>query len=264
VSPLPDDTEALDALARHGAQSTRWAGRPLAFVQQTGSTNDDVRAAARDGAEHGYALVANAQTSGRGRRGRVWHSPVGANLYLSLLVRPRITVEESPMLALVTGLALARAVDRFVDARGVTVKWPNDLRIQRKKCAGILVEGAVREGVLDTAVIGIGLNVHRRDWPQELSGIATSLEEHTEQNLSRASVLIAVLEECERAIDAMLLGGSAKRALIEALASRCDTIGTRVDVDGVVGIASGIEDDGALVVRCDDGSVRSVRSGEVR
>ncbi|MBL8682835.1 MAG: biotin--[acetyl-CoA-carboxylase] ligase [Myxococcales bacterium] len=260
----PQDSEALAALARRGVTSTRWAGKSLVFVRETGSTNDDVREAARRGAEHGYTVVADAQTSGRGRRGRVWHSPVGANLTFSLLTRPRIAVEESPMLALAVGLAVARALDRFVDARAVSVKWPNDVRIHKKKCAGVLVEGVVREGLLDAAVVGIGLNVFARPWPEALAHSATCIEEHARESLSRAEVLVAVLEACERTIDAMLLGGSARRALVRELASRCDTLGTRVDIDGVSGVALRIDDDGGLVVRGDDGVERVVRSGEIR
>lgn len=257
------DAAALGALVRDGVSSTKWAGQPLRFVHQTGSTNDDVREAGRAGAEHGYTLVADAQTAGRGRRGRVWHSPVGANLYVSILTRPRLAVEDSPMLALIVGLAVARAVDRFVGA-DVSVKWPNDVRIGRRKCAGILVEGAIRDGLLDTAVVGIGLNVLAREWPEELRATATSIEAHTTVDVSRAAVLVAVLEECERAIDAMLLGGSSRSRLVSELASRCDTIGSRVDIDGVSGIATRIESDGALVVKGDDGVEHLVRSGEVR
>lgn len=255
---------ALEALGREGVTGTRWAGRPLIVLRETGSTNDDVREAGRAGAPHGYTVVADAQRAGRGRRGRSWHSPEGVNLYLSLLVRQSLEVQRSPMLALCAGLGVARACDRFVEGARVTVKWPNDVRIDGRKCAGVLVEGSIREGKLDAAVIGIGLNVHERRWPASLEGVATSLDAHAREPLSRATVLLATLEEVERCVDAMLLGGSARAALVRALRERCDTIGARfvIDHEEVTGVD--IDDEGSLVVRRDDGTLRAIRSGEVR
>lgn len=255
----PDD---LVLACRALSLATRWAGRPLVHLARTSSTNDDARAAARDGAPQGYTVVADAQSAGRGRRGRAWHSPVGANVYASVLLRPAIEVHDAPLLALVAGLAVARACDRFVPPAYVTVKWPNDVRIHRKKAAGILVEGAIREGGFDSVIVGVGLNVHPSEWPPELVERATSLGEHC-ATVTRAAALGALLEELERAVDEMLSGPSGRSAVARAVAERCDTLASRVQIEGVEGIAEAIEDDGALRVRRDDGSVTVVRSGEV-
>ena len=112
---------AFAALATAGVRETRWLGRSFDYRPSTESTNDDARALAREGAPHGTVVLADAQRAGRGRRGRVWHSPVGSNLYLSALVRPNLAVTDAPLLTLVTGLAVARACDRFVSAESVTV-----------------------------------------------------------------------------------------------------------------------------------------------
>jgi BirA family biotin operon repressor/biotin-[acetyl-CoA-carboxylase] ligase len=258
------DYAALEALGREGVAGTRWAGRPLIVLRETGSTNDEAREAGRAGAPHGYTVVADTQRAGRGRRGRSWYSPEGVNLYLSLLVRPSLEVQRSPMLALCAGLGVARACDRFVEGARVTVKWPNDVRIDGRKCAGVLVEGSIREGTLDSAVIGIGLNVHERHWPSALEGIATSLDEYAHAPLSRATVLLAVLAEVERCVDALLLGGSARATIVRALRERCDTIGARFVIDDEEVTGVDLDDDGSLVVQRCDGTLRSVRSGEVR
>lgn len=260
---LEAERAQLEAIARDGLDGTRWMGRRFEYRAQTGSTNDDVRAASREGAPHGLVVLAESQSAGRGRRGRAWHSPEGSNLYFSVLLRPSLDVADAPLLALVAGLAVARACDRFVASERVTVKWPNDVRVDRKKVAGILVEGSIRGDKLDSAVVGIGLNVHERAWPEELRERAISLADATFTELSRPAVLRATLEELERAVDALLLGGSSRDALVRSLRARCDTIGTTVTVDAVHGRATALNDDGSLVIERDDGSAVSVRSGEI-
>jgi BirA family biotin operon repressor/biotin-[acetyl-CoA-carboxylase] ligase len=253
----------FEALSHHGFTGSRWIARTFEYRQNTGSTNDDARLAARNGAAHGHTILADAQSAGRGRRGRSWHSPEGTNLYLSVLLRPSLDVSDAPLLALLSGLAVARACDRFVASDRVTVKWPNDVRIDRKKVAGILVEGTIHGDRFDTAIVGIGLNVHEREWPEELRDKATCLASHADAPLSRTAVLAAVLEELERAVDAMLLGGSSRDELVSALRSRCDTLGTEVTIDSVHGRAIDIANDGALIVERDDHTTIAVRAGEV-
>ncbi|MFO0556663.1 MAG: biotin--[acetyl-CoA-carboxylase] ligase [Polyangiales bacterium] len=260
---LQRERDELEALSRDGFTRARWIAKTFEYRPQTGSTNDDARSAAREGAAHGHTVLAERQSSGRGRRGRSWHSPEGSNLYLSVLLRPSLDVADAPLLALIAGLAVAHACDRFVASERVTVKWPNDVRIDRKKVAGILVEGSIRGDRFDTAIVGIGLNVHEREWPDELRDKATCLASHADAPLSRTAVLAAVLEELERAVDAMLLGGSSRDGLVRALRSRCDTLGTDVSIDSVHGRAIDLADDGALIVERDDHTTVAVRSGEV-
>ncbi len=260
---LAEERAAFEALARDGAAGTRWIAKRFEYRDATDSTNDDARAAAREGAAHGTTILAESQRAGRGRRGRAWHSPLGSNLYLSVLLRPRIAVADAPLLTLVTGLAVARACDRFVSPESVTVKWPNDVRVHRKKVAGILVEGSVRGDQLDSAVVGLGLNVHPRPWPEELRDKATCLGAHCDGRVTRPAALLAVLEELELAVDKLLLGGSSRDALVRALRARCDTLGARVTIDGVTGVARDLGDDGALLVEREDGSLTAVRAGEI-
>lgn len=253
----------LEAWSRDGLTSTRWIARTFDYRAQTDSTNDDARAAGREGREHGHAILAESQRAGRGRRGRAWIAPEGTNLSLSVLLRPALEVSDAPLLALVTGLAVARACDRFVTRGEVTVKWPNDVRIERKKVAGVLVEGAIRGERFDTAVVGVGLNVHARTWPPELSDRAAALEDFSDRALDRTEVLRALFDELERAVDALLLGGSSRDALLRELRARCDTLQTTVSIDGHAGRAVAIADDGALVIEHEDGTRAALRAGEV-
>ena len=141
---------------------------PLRVVDATGSTNDDVRALAAAGAPHGSAVAAHAQTAGRGRRGHVWHSPEGG-LYLSVLLRPQVPMQMFVGLPALCALACVRALREVSGRADVAVKWPNDVVVDIRKLAGVLVEaGSGPEGPY--AVVGVGLNVAR---PQDAGSEAS-------------------------------------------------------------------------------------------
>src|SRR5262249_30250157 len=139
-------------------------GRACRVVAETGSTNDDARAWAADGAPHGATVIADTQRSGRGRHGRVWSSPSGESLAISIVLRPDLAPHSLPPVALVAGLATRRAIAERLTSR-VQVKWPNDVVIQMRKIAGVLVEGAIAGRRVDHVVVGIGINVARTEFP---------------------------------------------------------------------------------------------------
>lgn len=240
---------------------TRWAGRPLLVKAETVSTNDDARTAAAAGAPHGYAVVADAQSGGRGRRGRAWHSPPGENLYLSLVVRPPLRAVEAPLLTLAAGLAVAEALDAFVPAHRVSIKWPNDVRIDARKVAGVLVEGSVRGADLAFAVVGIGVNVRGSVLPEALVPIATTVRLACGAETDRGPVLVTLLGALEAHIDRLLAEGPAP--LVAAVSARCDTLGQRVRADDIEGTAEAITAGGGLRIRRADGTHAEVRAGEV-
>ena len=130
----------------------------LTTLYETGSTNDDALAAGRASAPHGWAVAARAQTAGRGRRGHVWESPIG-NLYLSVVLRPRVAPPRLPGLAAVCGLGVTDALREAGYAAEVRLKWPNDLLVRGRKLAGILVEAARDDSGEPFAVCGVGVNV---------------------------------------------------------------------------------------------------------
>src|SRR4029077_8364386 len=138
-----------DAIARELDRLGSALGRPLSVVPVTASTNDDARAAAAAGAPHRDAFLADAQTAGRGRGGHTWHSPPGENLYLSIVLRPRVPAGDIAPIALAIGVAVARAVEEALAGRApVWLKWPNDVLAgpaeAKRKLAGVLVEGQLR------------------------------------------------------------------------------------------------------------------------
>jgi BirA family biotin operon repressor/biotin-[acetyl-CoA-carboxylase] ligase len=239
-----------------------WTG--LDYRPRTGSTNADVAAAARSGATEGYVVVADEQTAGRGRMERVWQSPPRAGIAASVLLRPGVAVAArgwSPvpasgygLLPLLAGVALVEAVRRLSDLDAV-LKWPNDLVIDGRKCAGILAETVPDGGSGGpAAVIGIGLNVTLRE-PELPRPDATSLQLAGSACVDRDPLLRAVLRGLAdwyaRWRDAG--GDPVASGLMDAYRFHCATIGAtvRVELPGggeLMDVATGVDDDGALVV----------------
>lgn len=238
-------------------------GRPLRLLRETGSTNDDAKEGARDGAPHGALWVAETQTSGRGRQGRTWVSPAGENLLFSVLLRIPCPARRVPPLALVCGLAVRDAVAACLpDPSRVLVKWPNDVVVRHgegwRKIAGILVESAVVGTKVEYIVVGIGLNVHTRVFPEGLEATSVALE--TERPVSRADLLGDVLERLDHDLEHAAHRGL---GLMHGRLVAHDALrGRAVDVEGALGTGAGIDLDGRLLVES-GGRVVPVASGEV-
>lgn len=256
-----DRVVAMDDLHGFVSPASCRLGRPLIVKAVTGSTNDDARALAAAGAGHGTAVLADQQTAGRGRLGRSWSSPAGENLYLSIIWRAGLEGLIPPTMTLAAGVAVCEALDRFTSTPA-HVKWPNDVRHGGKKLAGVLAEAMFRGAQPTAVVLGVGVNVRGETVAPELADIATSLRMVRGDDLSRAEVLAALLSSLDETLSALLSEGFS--VIRSRLLARCETIGARVSVGGVTGVATDIDDDGALRVRDDEGTVHVVRSGEVR
>ncbi len=228
------------------AASALTLGHSLTYFESTGSTNDELMRAARAEAPAGTVFLADYQSHGRGRHGNHWSSPVAAeNLLFSLLLRPGWTPEQANGFTLVVGLAVRDAVQPLLRSP-VKVKWTNDVYVERRKLAGILVESQCASGRLSAIVVGIGLNVLMQTLPPELAQLATSLSLLGASSLDREALLVAVLEQLERRtreFDRVGLAG-----MLEELRSHDAICGERVRVLGREGIARGISDDGALLL----------------
>lgn len=235
-------------------------GERLTAVARTGSTNDDASKAAELGAEEGSVFVADEQTRGRGRRGHAWVSPPGQNLIFSVLLRPSISVERASALSLVAGLAVRAAAARRVH-QSVAIKWPNDVLVGNKKLAGTLVESRMRGADIEAVVIGIGVNVHMVDPPEEIASVATSLALLGDPAPSRETFLAEVLAELESRLK--IFGADGLGGLLDELRRHDALLDARVQVGDVHGTAVGIDEQGNLLIRADDGKLHHVSSGTV-
>jgi len=229
------------------------------------STNAVAKALAGQGAPEGTLVVTEEQIAGRGRRGRSWVSPAGANLLFSVLLRPPMEGDRVFVLTMVLALAGVKAVQK-VAAVEAMIKWPNDLYVGPKKLAGVLTEFAVRGKQVDWVVPGMGINVAWRPDAPEQGGVpSTSLLEETGQRVSRNELLIELLTEFEGLYKEVVAGNM--EGLYEEWNRNCLVLGKAVVVatekERIEGKALRIDDCGALILEDAEGNERRILTGDV-
>ncbi len=245
---------------------TDWAGRNPVFYPETGSTNTDAAELAAAGAAHGTLVIADRQKAGRGRRGRVWESPARENIFMSMVLRPRIAAEKAPMLTLVMALALAEGIS---DISGVQagIKWPNDIVIHRHKICGILTEMQMNsDGSIRDVVIGAGINVNMQEFPASIRDMAGSLYTETGEKYDRNELIACVLEHFEKDYD-IFVKAESLAPLKTPYEERLLNLGQEVRVldpaGEYTGKARGITLTGELTVERENGNISEVNAGEV-
>lgn len=254
----------------NGLLKTENIGKVLHYHDEVDSTNTVLFRLAEKGASEGTVVIADKQTSGRGRLGRKWISPPGVNLYISLLFRPRIPARESPLLTFLASVALVEAIKK-TGAENPCIKWPNDVQLDGRKVAGVLTEMKPRGNSAEFVVVGLGVNINMtraeiNSEMREASRTATSIKERLGKDIDRAkfaSDLLLEIESWYRTFD--------KRGKSSILKEWTDRWGgrdrrVRVDTeqnDKFEGTAVGIDGDGHLLVRKDDGSIIKVIAGDV-
>lgn len=216
---------------------------------------------AAEGARHQTVVGADEQTAGQGRYGRHWHSEAASGLYFSILLKLGLPAETAPVITLALGLAVAEAIEERCGV-ACDLRWPNDVLIQGRKCAGILVQ---LHG--DAVVAGIGVNVNQREFPAELSSLATSIRLATGREQERESLLVALLCAIGRLCDTLASEG--KEPVLRMFAESSSFVrGRRVKVDqggsSVEGVTEGLDGSGFLLLRRPDGRRETILAGGVR
>lgn len=251
-------------LLRARIKGSMFAKRIYHFFR-TDSTN-------RVGTELGYAgepegvvILAEEQTAGRGRAGRSWHSERASGIYVTLLLRPRISPMQAPVLTMMAGLSARTAIQAQTGLQ-IDLKWPNDLMLNEKKLGGILTEMHADTSMVRFVIVGIGINVNQEKFPGELSAIATSLREETGRNISRLELLARLLREFESDYNRFLREGA---PFITERFTKASSyaVGKKVRVangpEAFAGVTAGLSPEGLLQVERDDGKVVVVIAGDV-
>lgn len=240
-------------------------GRQIHWFDTVGSTNTLAKELAAQGAPQGTAILAGSQTAGRGRMGRSFHSPQGLGIYLSVILRPNCSPAELMHLTCAVGVAMCNAVEAVCGVRP-GIKWINDLILDGRKIGGILTELSLSPSAgVDYAVVGIGINCNHtlRDFPEELHSIAGSLSMATGRSLPTERLSAAMLTELETMSRRLLAD---KAGFMESYRRDCVTLGRSVCVlsdSGIRGIAEDVDEDGALLLRLENGDLKRLNSGEV-
>ena len=241
---------------------TLFAGK-LHFSRVVDSTNNEAAEAARAGAPHGSVYFADEQLAGRGRGGNAWHSTAGDGLYASILLRPHLPLARLSLLPLAAGLAAAYAVGA-ASGLAADLRWPNDILIGPRKAGGILVETHSEGRAVAWAVIGIGINVHQREFPPGLATPATSLDLEACRRIARQPLLATLLKSLER--EALVLEDPAACAAIPGRVEQASTWvrGHAVEVHGpqaCTGVTAGLDANGFLQVQTTAGMVTAQTGG---
>ncbi|HWB66439.1 MAG TPA: biotin--[acetyl-CoA-carboxylase] ligase [Mycobacteriales bacterium] len=265
ASPWSDlDRPPLSArrLQRVVTADSLW--REVRVLTRTSSTNADVVAAAREGAQEGLVVIAEEQTAGRGRMGRAWSAPARSSVLLSWLLRPTAPIAAWPLLPLMAGLALAETVAGVGEVPDVRLKWPNDVLVDDKKLAGILTERTDAGGA--AVVVGLGLNVSLRaaELPVDTATSLALVGGATDREI----LVKELLRSFARRYATWCDDDGAPASVLPAYREWCETIGRAVSVqlpggDRVEGVATAVDDTGRLLVRTDAGEERAWSAGDV-
>lgn len=234
------------------------------YKQVVDSTNLWAKEEGQRDALHGSVYVADCQTAGRGRRGRAWESPAGENLYFSLLLRPTFMPDKASMLTLVMAMAVAEAVRSY--GAEAYIKWPNDIVLHGKKLCGILTEMHLQPRGSYFVVVGVGVNVGKKEFPPEIAHIATSLWAEKNIRINREELLEKILQSFEKFYREFTLRGDfnlLRDAYNDILINRGRTVKVLDPKGEFAGIARGINASGELLVEKENGEVVTVYAGEV-
>lgn len=244
---------------------TKWAGKNVIYYDETDSTNNRAKEAGNNKEPHGTLFVADMQMAGKGRRGRVWKSPSGSSIYMTILLYPDISPVKAPQLTLIMAIAVAEGI-REVTGLETKIKWPNDIVVNGKKICGILTEMSTEIDYINHVVIGIGINVNMESFPEDIAKTATSLRIEAGKEFRRFELIAAIMEHFEKAYEAVCKAGSLE-PIMEDYNRLLVNCGRRVRVlepeHEYDALALGIDKTGELQVECEDGSRKSVFAGEV-
>ena len=248
---------------------TRDFGRNLVCLETTGSTNLDAKKAAASGCEHGYTFVSDEQTTGRGRLDHEWLSPAGINIYVSIVLRPRVVASNFPQIPVICAIALHKALAEMVPSVELALKWPNDLLVvhNKRKISGILCEGVTMKDRSLALVAGIGINVNSsmEDFPEYLRATATSLKMETGKQWCREQILAVFLNHFEQIFDEWQVAASLRPFMDywnrhDLLAGQNITIEQGPQIEE--GVARGIDDEGRLLLETPT-DMKLIHAGDV-
>ena len=237
--------------------------RKIFYYDCLGSTNEQAKILAEEGASDGSLVIAEMQNAGKGRMGRSFFSPAGSGIWMTLILKPQILPEKASMLTLVAALAVQETMMDFDIPSGI--KWPNDIVVQGRKVTGILTEMRAEPNHVDYVILGVGINVNMKEFPEELESVATSMAQVTGKEYDRSDIVKAFLMHFEKHYQTFIKEGNLnflRETYNHHLIHRNKHIHVHEIRQSWEGISIGINAYGELIVRKDDQDV-SLCSGEV-
>lgn len=262
---LIESPDVITEAELESLMETTWAGKQVAYMEETDSTNTQAKALGEKGAVHGTLVVADRQNAGKGRRGRTWTSPQGTSIYMSILLRPEIVPAKAPMLTLVMALSAVEGIAKVLEVEA-GIKWPNDVVANGKKICGILTEMSTEIDFINYVVVGIGVNSNEENFPDELKEKATSLRLICGHPVKRSALIAGIMKQFERNYNQFVKDGNLcnmKNAYNRVLVNCKKQVRVLEPGHEYEAFAEGITDTGELIVRKDDGEECNIFAGEV-
>ena len=246
--------------------TTKFIGKNLHYEETVESTQKIAHRLAYEHAPEGTVIIAEEQVSGRGRMDRRWHSPKYTGIWMSIILRPSIPLPKAPQLTLLTAVAIVQAIEELTGLLP-EIKWPNDILLKGKKVTGILTELEAEADRINSIIIGIGINVNQtqEDFPKELEQIATSLLLEKGEKVSRADLIKGIFTNLEKLYLLYIDEGFLPIKLLWE--SYAISIGRKITArtlsNSIIGIATGITDDGVLMIEDEQGKIHHVYSADI-
>lgn len=245
---------------------TRWMGRRIHYFQKLDSTNSKAYDLALKGAREGEIVIAESQKRGRGRLGRKWFSPPSLNLYLSVILRPKIPPHQASLLTLMAAVAAAEAIEKYSGLKPL-IKWPNDILLRNRKVAGLLNEIRSEGDRIDFVILGIGVNLNMKEtqFPEKIRSLATSLKIEKGESISRKDFLQTLLKALEEWYEIFLKEGGERILKVWREKSKIKGRAIRVTSFGqsLTGRAVDVDSEGALILRIRKGERRRIVAGDI-
>ena len=262
---MPYDYESDAANVKNSLNCVH-IGSDIVFLPEIDSTNNLAKKRARNNAQEGLVIIAESQTGGRGRMGRLWHSPPETGIYLSILLKPNLKPDQLSLITLLAGVSTILTINELSHQRA-NLKWPNDILINNKKVCGLLCEMTQKQGDSFSVVIGIGINVNQmpEQFPEYLKKTATSLRIVNGSPINRLTLIRSLLTALDREYHFFLTEGGS--SVIKKWKLNTDLFGKRVAVKRgkviTMGTAINLDESGRLVVCRDNGHDETIDSGEI-
>jgi len=262
---LIDSPDVMSKAEIESLVDTKWAGKNVVYYDEIDSTNNRAKEAGDNGAAHGTLFVADMQMAGKGRRGRVWKSPSGSSIYMTILLYPDIPPVKAPQLTLLMAIAVAEGIQE-VTGLETKIKWPNDIVVNGRKICGILTEMSTEIDYINHVTVGVGINVNLTEFPEEIRKTATSLRLECGHIVKRAPLIAAIMKRMEENYEIFLKTGD-----LTGLMDKYSEMLVNKDRDVMIlgakeqyrAHAIGINQTGELIVRKEDGSEEAIYAGEV-
>ena len=262
---LIDSPDVMSKAEIESLMDTKWAGSNVVYYDEIDSTNNRAKEAGDNKAPQGTLFVADMQVAGKGRRGRVWQSPAGSSIYMTILLYPEISPLKAPQLTLVMAIAVAEGI-KEVTGLDTKIKWPNDIVVNGRKICGILTEMSTEIDYINHVVIGAGINVNQDDFPEDIRKTASSLKMELGKQVKRSELIAAIMKSFEKDYEIFV-----KTEDLSGLQELYNSMLVNLDRDVKVlepgneyeAHALGINKTGELIVRTAEGEEKEIYAGEV-